>query len=99
VQLVDGNLLFRRNRNDLLRQNVERIPGNDRLLDQPLLHPLCDDGGLEEVGSELRKDPTLRNRAELVTCASNALKAPRDRLRRLDLDDEIDRAHVDAELE
>ena len=31
--------------------------------------------------------------------AADALQAARDRLRRLDLHDEVDRAHVDAELE
>ena len=36
---------------------------------------------------------------ELVARAADALQPARDRLRRLDLDDEVDGAHVDAELE
>jgi len=34
-----------------------------------------------------------------VPRAADALKAARDGLRGLDLEDEVDRAHVDAELE
>ena len=37
--------------------------------------------------------------ADRVAGAADALHAARDRRRRLDLDDEVDRAHVDAELE
>src|SRR5205823_11355191 len=39
------------------------------------------------------------DRAQLVTRSADALQAARDRLRRLDLDNEVDRAHVDSELE
>ena len=38
-------------------------------------------------------------RVHLVAGAADPLEAGRDRLRRLDLHDEVDRAHVDAELE
>ena len=37
--------------------------------------------------------------SELVAGAADPLQPARDRLRRLDLDDEVDRAHVDPELE
>ena len=36
---------------------------------------------------------------DLMAAAADPLQAARHRRRRLDLDDEIDRAHVDAELE
>ena len=36
---------------------------------------------------------------QVVPRPADALKAARDRLRALDLDDEVDRAHVDPELE
>ena len=49
--------------------------------------------------AELREDPTLRDRVQVVPGATDALQPSRDRLRALDLDDEVDRAHVDAELE
>ena len=54
----------------------------------------------EQVAAVLREDHALRSTAsDLVAGAADALQAARDRRRRLDLDDEIDRAHVDAELE
>ena len=44
-------------------------------------------------------DASLRDLADLVTGAADALQAARDRARRLDQQHQIDRAHVDAELE
>ncbi len=99
VQVVDADLLARRDRNDLLREHVERIARDARLLDLALAHGARDDRTLEEVGPELREDPALRDRTELVPRPADALQAARDRLRRLDLDHEIDGAHVDAQFE
>jgi hypothetical protein len=99
VQLADLDLLVGGDRDDLLREHVERVARNRRLLDRALAHLPRDDGGLEQVGAELGEDPALRDGAELVAGAADPLEAARDRLRRLDLDDEVDRAHVDAELE
>src|SRR5213079_2200106 len=45
------------------------------------------------------EDAAARDGAELVSRSADPLQATCDRLRRLDLDDEVDRAHVDAELE
>ncbi len=65
--------------------------------------PACmrsrDDGALEEVAAVLREDDALGGRADLVTGPTDPLEAARDRRRALDLDDEVDGAHVDAELE
>src|SRR5439155_21092357 len=99
VQVVDGDFLFGSNRNDLLGEDVERIARDHRLLDPTLEHALDDDRGLDQVGPELGEDTTLRNGAELGPCTPDPLEATDDRLRRLDLYDEVDRAHVDAELE
>ena len=99
MEVGDGDLLVRRDRHDLLREHVEWVPRDHRLLDRTLEHPLRDDGRLQQVGTKLGKDPTARDGAELVSGPSDALQSARDRLRRLDLDDEIDRAHVDAELQ
>ncbi len=60
---------------------------------------LRDDGRLEQVGAELGEEAALGDRAELVARTADALQAAGDRLRRLDLDDEVDGAHVDPELE
>ena len=61
--------------------------------------PLRHDRGLEEVAAVLREDHALRRRADLVAGPPDALEPARDRRRALDLDDEVDRAHVDPELE
>ena len=99
VQLVDRDLLVGADGDDLLREDVERVPRDARLLDLALAHRPRDDGGLEEVGPELREDPALRDRVQLVPGAPDSLQAAGDRLRALDLDHEVDGAHVDPELE
>ena len=99
VQIVDANLLVGGDRDDLLREHVERVAGDARLLDVAAAHRACDDGALEEVRSELREDPALRDRVQVVPGATDSLEAAGDRLRRLDLDHQVDCAHVDAELE
>jgi hypothetical protein len=70
-----------------------------RLLDQALLHPLDDHRRFEQVGSELGEDPSLRGLVQPVACSADPLQPAGDRLRGLDLDDEVDGAHVDAQLE
>ena len=99
VELVDRDLVVGADRDDLLREHVERVPRDRRLLDRPLAHRLGHDGALEQVGSELREDAALRDRAELVAGAADPLQAARHRFRALDLHDEVDRAHVDSELQ
>ena len=99
VQVVDRDLVLGADRDDLLREHVERVAGDLRLLDQALPHRLRDDGRLEQVGAELGEDAALRDVAEVVAGPADALQPARDRLRALDLDHEVDRAHVDAELE
>ena len=99
VQLVDRDLLVGADRDDLLREHVDRVPRDHRLLDRACLHALDDDGRLEQVGAELREDAAARDGAELVARTPHSLQPARNRLRRLDLDHEVDRAHVDPELE
>ena len=99
VQLRDLDLLVGADRDDLLREDVERVARDLRLLDQPRPHPLRDDRRLEQVGPELGEDSPARDLAERVPGAPDPLQSPRDRLRRLDLDHEVDGTHVDAEFE
>ena len=66
VELVDRDLLLGADGDDLLREHVERVPRHPRLLDQALLHALRDDGGLEQVGPELREDAALRGLVQPV---------------------------------
>ncbi len=56
-------------------------------------------GAGEEVAAVLREDHAAARRVDPVPGAADALHAARDRGRRLDLHDEVDGAHVDAELE
>ena len=99
VQRRHLDLLLGHDRDDLLREHVERVARDPRLLDLAAAHRLRDDSGLEQVGAELGEDAALRGRAELVARTADPLQAARDRLRALDLDHEIDGAHVDPELE
>ena len=54
---------------------------------------------LEQVASVLREDDALARRADLVPGTTDPLQPAGDARRALDLDDEVDGAHVDAELE
>ena len=75
------------------------LRGHDGRLDLAGAHELADDRALEQVGAELREDPALADVADVVAGAADALQAAGDGLRRLDLQDEVDGAHVDAELQ
>ena len=99
MKLVDGDFLVRANGDHLLREDVERVPRDPRLLDLAFTHCTSHDSRLEEIGSELGEDPTLRDRVEIVPRPTHALEPASDRLRALDLDHEIDGTHVDPELE
>ncbi len=99
VQVVDGDLVLGADGHHLLCQHVERVAGDRRLLDRPLTHRLGDDRGLQQVGAELREDTALRDGVEIVPGPPHPLQAAGDGLRALDLHDEVDSAHVDAELE
>src|SRR5665213_1230205 len=63
------------------------------------MHAADDDGALEQVATKLGEDPSAADLADTVTGPPDPLEAAGDRLRRLDLEDEIDGAHVDPELE
>ena len=69
------------------------------MLDLAVEHPPRDDRRLEQVAAVLGVDRALARLADLVAGAADPLQAAGDRPRRLDLDHEVDGAHVDAELE
>ena len=98
-QLVDGEPLADRHRDELLGEDVERVARQGRLLDGAVVHALHDDGRLEEVAAVLGEDDALAGFADLVPGAADALEPARDGGGALDLDHEVDGAHVDAELE
>ena len=103
VQLVDVDRRIvtrrRRDRDDLLGEHVERVARHDRRLDLRLTHPPRDDRALQQVGAELREDPPAADVADRVAGPADPLQPARDRLGRLDLDHEVDRAHVDPQLQ
>src|SRR6202022_2769328 len=87
VQLVDRDrvLLYGGDRDDLLRQHIERAPRDYRLLDRALAHALGDDRALEQVGPELGEETAAADLADPVAGAADPLQPARHRLRRLDL--------------
>ena len=97
--LVDVEHLERGGGDGLLREDVERVGRHRDRLDQAGAHPLGGDGRVHQVGPVLGVERAARDLADLVAGAADALQAARDRRRGLDLDDEVDGAHVDAELE
>ena len=99
LDLVHLPLVLGAHRDQVLREHVERVPRDHGLLDLALAHPLGDHGALEEVGAELREDPPHRDLVERVAGAPDPLQAAGHGLRGLDLDHQVDRAHVDPQLE
>ncbi len=86
-------------RDEVLGEHIQRVARDHRLLDLTPAHAPGDHSALEQVGAELGEDPALRDLSHLVPSAADALDSAGDRLRRLDLDHEVHRAHVNAELE
>ena len=98
-QVVDRPAIHHGHRDELLGEDVERVARDQGRLDRALVHPPGDDRAFEQVAAVLREDHALARRPDLVAGPADALEAARHARRALDLDDEVDRAHVDAELE
>ena len=75
------------------------LVGTLQRLDGAAAHPLDGDRGLREVAAVLGEQHPAADLADLVAGAADPLQGAGDARRRLDLDDQVDRAHVDAELE
>ena len=86
-------------RDGLLREDVERILRHRDGLDLPRQHPLGDDRRVQHVSAVLGEQCGPADLAHLVACTPDPLQTARRTGGRLDLDDEVDGAHVDAELE
>ena len=98
-QVVHGPAVHHRHRHELLGQHVERVAGDQRGLDRAFPHPLGDHGTLQQVAPVLREDHAATHLVDVVPGPPDALEPAGDRGRRLDLDDQVDRAHVDPQLE
>ena len=99
LHVVDLPLVERRHRDQVLGEHVERVLRDLRLLDLPFAHPPRDHRALEQVAAVFGEDPAFGGLADAVPGAADPLQAAGHRLRRLDLDHEVDGAHVDAELQ
>ena len=98
-ELVERPWLDRHHRHDLLRQDVERVARVAHRLDRARRHPFGDDRAGHQVAPVLGEDDAAGHRAHLVARPSDPLQPGRDAGRRLHLHDEVDRAHVDAQLQ
>ena len=86
-------------RDGVLGQHVEGIGGYLQGFDLAGAHPLHGDRAVDQVDAVLGQQHALGDLADLVTGAADALQAAGYRRWRFDLDDQIDRTHVDAEFE
>ena len=89
-------------RNDgdqLLAEHVQRIAWEACRLDVAVVHGSGHGGTSNQVGAVFRKQHTFADCVDGVARAADALHAARNRGRSLDLNDQIDRSHVDAEFE
>ena len=99
VQVVDRPVVHHRGRDELLGEHVERLARDAGVLDRALAHPADDDGRLEQVAAVLGEEAAVRGGVDVMAGPPDPLEAGGHRLRRLHLHDEVDRAHVDPELE
>ena len=83
----------------VLGEHVERVGGNLHGLDLPGEHALHGDRAVDQVGAVLGEQHAARDLADLVAGATDALQPAGHRGRRLDLDHQVDRAHVDAQFQ
>ena len=97
-ELVDRPSRRGRMANELLGQHIEGV-AHVAGLDEPVVHASDHHGGLDQVVAVSREHLAPAGLADLVAGPADALQALAHCAGRLDLHDEVDRAHVDAELE
>ena len=81
LQVVDGPVVHRGHRDDLLREHVERIARHPQLFDRAGAHPLGHDRRLHEVALVLREDHAAGDVTDVVPGAAGPLQPARDRRR------------------
>ncbi len=86
-------------RDRVLGQDVQRIGGHPHGLDLAGEHPLHADRAAQQIGAVLGEQHAAGGLTDLVAGPPDALQSAGHRRRCFDLDDQIHRAHVDAELQ
>ena len=89
----------RDNRDQLLRQHIQRIARKARRLDVALVHGACNGRAGHQIGAIFGKENAFAHRVHMVAGAADALHAAGHRRRRLNLNHQVDRAHIDAQLQ
>ena len=97
-QVVEIPVVHGAHGHNLLRQHIEGVARNTRVLDQPTLHAIHDHRGLEQLGAMLGKDLAAARFAHLMAGPPDPLETRSDRTGRTNLDHQVDRPHVDAEF-
>ncbi len=99
VPALDVDRADRGGGDGLLREDVERVLRDADGLDAAGEHPLGHDGGVQHIAAVLGEQGGAADLADLVAGAPDPLQPGCRRRRRLDLDHEVDRAHVDAQFQ
>ena len=99
LELVHQPVVDRRHRDDLLGQHVQRVVRDLQFLDGAGPHPFGHHSRLDQVALVLGEDDAAGDVADVVPGPADPLQAAGHRGRRLDLNDQVHRAHVDAELQ
>ena len=96
---VGVKVLDARGRDGLLGEDVQGIGHQHGALNGAGAHALGGDDGVDELGALDRVDGAAGPAADAVVGAAHALQAAGDRGRGRDLEDNVDGAHVNTELE
>ncbi len=99
LELVHPPVVEGRHRDDLLGQHVQRVVRDLQFLDGACPHAFGHHCGLDQVALVLGEDDAAGDVAHVVPGPADPLQPAGHRRRRLDLDDQVHRAHVDAELQ
>ena len=100
VERVDVPIVVGRAGGDeLLREDVERRARDGQRVHRAAADRAHERGALEQFVARRREQTAFGLRADPVARAADALQRDRDRARRAELHDEVDRADVDAEFE
>ena len=99
IPFVRFEIVHRRGRHGLLREDVQRIAGHRQWLEFPGRHALDGRRHPDELLPGQRIEQGVGHAADPVVGAADALQAGGHGQRRRDLDNQIDRPHIDAQFQ